>query len=87
MNSTVIEYYTKRFGEDLPTAFIHLIRETGEIALAIEKNNSVHAKLKITEAVALLQYIASQYDLNLDENIQSLYAHKFDKLAEKQRGS
>jgi hypothetical protein len=81
----VIEYYTKRFGEDLPTAFIHLIREIGEIALAMEKSNTAHAKLKITEAAALLQYIATRYDLDLDGNIQSLYAHKLDILNKKER--
>jgi hypothetical protein len=83
MNSIVVDYYTKRFGEDLPAAFIHLIREIGEIALAMEKSNTAHAKLKITEAAALLQYIAARYDLDLDENIQSLYAHKLDKIDKK----
>jgi NTP pyrophosphatase (non-canonical NTP hydrolase) len=80
MSSIVIDYYNKRFGENLSAAFIHLVREIGEIALAIEKNNSNHVKLKITEAVALLQYIASRYNLDINENIQSLYSHKLNKL-------
>jgi NTP pyrophosphatase (non-canonical NTP hydrolase) len=84
MTSIVIEYYTKRFGENLSAAFIHLMREIGEIALAMEKNNTDHAKLKITEAVALLQFIASRYDLDIEENIQSLYTHKLDKVGKTQ---
>jgi NTP pyrophosphatase (non-canonical NTP hydrolase) len=81
MSSIVIDYYNKRFGENLSAAFIHLVREIGEIALAMEKNNSNHIKLKITEAVALLQYIASRYDLDINANIQSLYSHKLNKLS------
>ncbi len=65
MSSIVKNYYNKRFGENLSAVFIHLVREIGEIALAIEKNNSNHIKLKITEAVALLQYISSRYDLDV----------------------
>lgn len=81
MSSIVVDYYNKRFGENLSGAFIHLVREIGEIALAMEKDNSNHAKLKITEASALLQYIASRYDLDLHANIQSLYSHKLNKLS------
>jgi len=80
MDSVTVKYYTERFGEDLSAAFIHLVREIGEIALAMEKNNSTHAKLKITEAAAILQYLASRYDLDLDKNLQTLYSHKLDKL-------
>jgi NTP pyrophosphatase (non-canonical NTP hydrolase) len=80
MSSVAIDYYKKRFGENLSAAFIHLVREVGEIALAMEKNNSNHIKLKITEAIALLEYIASRYDLDVDATMQSLYSHKLSKL-------
>jgi NTP pyrophosphatase (non-canonical NTP hydrolase) len=80
MDSVVLDYYNKRFGENLDAVFIHLIREIGEIALAMEKNNSNHLRLKITEASALLKYLASRYDLDVEANIQSLYSEKLDKL-------
>jgi len=47
MNELIIDYYNKRFGENVNSTFIHLVREIGEIALAIEKTNPEHAKLKI----------------------------------------
>jgi NTP pyrophosphatase (non-canonical NTP hydrolase) len=80
MNKLIIDYYDKRFGDNINSAFIHLVREIGEIALAIEKANAEHAKLKITESTALLQYIASKYDLDLDANMQFIYTKKMDSL-------
>jgi NTP pyrophosphatase (non-canonical NTP hydrolase) len=80
MDSVVLDYYNKRFGENLNAAFIHLIREIGEIALGMEKNNFNHLRLKITEASALLKYLASRYDLDVEANIQSLYSEKLEKL-------
>lgn len=80
MESVVTEYYKKRFGDNSYSAFIHLVREIGEIALAIEKDNSDHAKLKITESIALLQYLAYEYGLDVDKNIQSLYTQKINTL-------
>ena len=68
------DYYNKRFGENINSTYIHVVREIGEIALAIEKENSEHAKLKITEAAALLEYMASKYKFNLDSNMQVLYS-------------
>jgi hypothetical protein len=82
MNSIALEYYDKRFRRNLQLAFIHLVREIGDIALAMEKSNSEHAKLKITEASALLQYIASIYNLDLDNRMQSLYLHKLRTITE-----
>ena len=76
MNRVALDYYDKRFHKNLKSTFIHLVREIGDIALAMEKDNSEHAKLKIAEASALLQYIASIYDLDLDTKIQTLYSHK-----------
>ncbi len=80
MSSIAIEYYNKKFGDDKAAAFIHLVREIGEIAFAMEKNNPEHAKVELTESAALLHYFASKYGLNLDENIKSLYTKKLDML-------
>jgi hypothetical protein len=82
MNSIALEYYDKRFRQNVQSAFIHLVREIGDIALAMEKSNSEHAKLKITEAYAILQYIASIYNLDLDTKIQTLYLHKLRIITE-----
>jgi NTP pyrophosphatase (non-canonical NTP hydrolase) len=80
MSSIAIEYYNSKFGDDKAAAFIHLVREIGEIAFAMEKNNTEHAKLEITESVALLYYLASKYELDLDANIRSLYTKKLEML-------
>ncbi|MDQ4101339.1 MAG: hypothetical protein M3115_04035 [Thermoproteota archaeon] len=80
MSSIAIEYYNRKFGDDKAAAFIHLVREIGEIAFAIERNNSEHAKLELTESAGLLYYLATKYQMNLDENIKSLYTKKLDML-------
>jgi hypothetical protein len=83
MSSLAIEYYNKRFGDNVSIAFIHLIREIGEIAFAIEKNNKGVAQVKITEAVAILHYISSKYGFNIEENIKSLYTKKIESQQKK----
>jgi NTP pyrophosphatase (non-canonical NTP hydrolase) len=80
MNSVAIEYYNKKFGDDKTAAFIHLVREIGEIAFALEKNNMEHAKLELTESTALLYFLASKYELDLDANIELLYTKKLEML-------
>jgi NTP pyrophosphatase (non-canonical NTP hydrolase) len=80
MSSIAIEYYNRKFGDDKAAAFIHLVREIGEIAFAMERSNPEHAKLELTESAALLYYLASKYELDLDENIKSLYTKKLDLL-------
>jgi NTP pyrophosphatase (non-canonical NTP hydrolase) len=80
MSSIAIEYYNRKFGDDKAAAFIHLVREIGEIAFAMERSNPEHAKVELTESAALLYYLASKYELDLDENIKSLYTKKLDLL-------
>lgn len=80
MSSLAIEYYGKKFGDDAPAAFIHLVREIGEIAFAMEKKNAEHAKLEITESVALLHFLASKYDLDLGASMQAVYSKKLEAL-------
>ena len=80
MSSIVVEYYNKKFGDDKSAAFIHLVREIGEIAFAMEKNNVEHAKMEITESAALLYHLASKYNLDLDANMKAVYQKKLDTL-------
>jgi NTP pyrophosphatase (non-canonical NTP hydrolase) len=83
MSSIAVEYYNKKFGDNIQAAFIHLVREVGEIAFAMEKNNAEHAKLEITESVALLNYLASKYNLDVDASMQSVYSKKLETLKAK----
>lgn len=83
MSSIAVEYYNTKFGEDKSAAFIHLVREIGEIAFAMEKNNSEHAKLEMTESVALLYYLATKYGLDLDANMKAVYTKKLEMLKTK----
>lgn len=76
MSATAIEYYNKKFGDNSQAAFIHLVREIGEIAFAMEKQNAEHAKLEITESVALLHFLASKYGLDVSQNMEQVYAKK-----------
>ena len=76
MSNTAVEYYSKKFGDDKTAAFIHLVREIGEIAFAMEKNNTEHAKMEITESAALLYYLASKYGFDLDGSMETLYLKK-----------
>ena len=80
MSNTAVEYYNRKFGDDRSAAFIHLVREIGEIAFAIEKNNLEHAKLEITESAALLHYLASKYGFDLDSNMEVTYLKKLTTL-------
>ena len=83
MSSIAIEYYNRKFGEDKSAAFIHLVREIGEIAFAMEKNNAEHAKMEITESAALLYYLATKYNLDIDSNIETVYSKKLEMLKTK----
>ena len=78
MSSIAVEYYDRKFGDNASAAFIHLVREIGEIAFAMEKNNVEHAKLEITESVALLHFLASKYDLDVGANMQAVYSKKLE---------
>lgn len=83
MSKVAIQYYEKKFGNDVTKAFVHLVREIGEIAFAMERNNTEHAKVEITESVALLYFIAQKYGLDLQSNIESMYAKKLEMLQAK----
>jgi NTP pyrophosphatase (non-canonical NTP hydrolase) len=80
MSSTAIEYYNRKFGDNAQAAFVHLVREIGEIAFAMEKQNAEHAKLEITESVALLHFLASKYGLDVSQSMEALYSKKLASL-------
>ncbi len=80
MSKVAIQYYEKKFGDDKTKAFVHLVREVGEIALALERNNVELAKMEITESVALLYFLAQKYGFDLEQNIESVYAKKLETL-------
>lgn len=75
-----IEYYNKKYENDIQKVFIHLIREIGQIAYAIEKNNKPVAVAKITEASAILRYFATKYEIDLESNIEEMYSKKLSLL-------
>lgn len=83
MSNSAIQYYERKFGNDLTKAFVHLVREIGEIALAIERQNLELAKMEITESAALLQFLAKKYGFDLQSNIDSLYTKKLQTLQSK----
>ena len=77
MSATLpIKYYTQKYGDDTDAAFIHLIREIGQIAFALETKNDPVLKAKLTEAVALLQFIAHSHDVDLESNTEMMYSKK-----------
>lgn len=77
MSATLpINYYTQKYGDDTDAAFIHLIREIGQIAFALETKNDPVLKTKLTEAVALLQFIAHSHDVDLESNTEMMYSKK-----------
>lgn len=78
MNSAAIQYYNQKFGEDKNSAFIHLVREIGEIAFGLEKSNIELVKMEITESIALLQFLASKYNFDVESNIDAVYSKKLE---------
>jgi hypothetical protein len=71
-----IKYYTRKYGDDTSAAFIHLIREIGQIAFAIETKNAPVLKAKLTEAAALLEFIAHSHKIDLESNTEMMYSKK-----------
>ena len=74
--SLPIRYYTRKYGDNTSAAFIHLVREVGQVAFAIETKNDPVLKAKLTEAVALLQFIAHIHKVDLESNTEMMYSKK-----------
>jgi len=66
----------KKYGNDTSAAFIHLVREIGQVAFAIETKNAPVLEAKLTEASALLQFIAHNYKIDLESNKEIMYSKK-----------
>jgi hypothetical protein len=74
--SLPIQYYTRKYGDDTSAAFIHLVREIGQVAFAIETKNGPVLEAKLTEASALLQFIAHSHKIDLELNTEKIYSKK-----------
>ncbi len=80
MIDAAVEYYDRKYGNDLKGAFIHTVRELGELARAVERDQSELAAHEITEIAELMKFLAVRYDFDLEEKMASPYAKKLEKL-------
>lgn len=71
-----VRYYEIKYGNDIDHAFIHLIREIGQIAYALETKNQTVFDAKVTEAIALLKFLAHKHNVNIESNIEMMYTKK-----------
>jgi hypothetical protein len=71
-----VRYYELKYGNDMDHAFIHLIRELGQIAYALETKNEPVFGAKVTEAVGLLRFLAYKHNVNIESNIETMYSKK-----------
>jgi CRISPR/Cas system-associated exonuclease Cas4 (RecB family) len=71
-----IRYYELKFGNHIDQAFIHLIREIGQTAYALETKNEAVFNAKVTEAIALLKFLAHKHNVNIESNIETMYSKK-----------
>ncbi|MBI4399158.1 hypothetical protein HY570_00265 [Candidatus Micrarchaeota archaeon] len=81
--SKPVEYYKQKFGSNIEKAFVHLAKEMGELAGAIEKNNKEVIVYDTTEIAGMLFYFADQFNFNLLENVEAVYTKKLEKLQQK----
>ncbi|MEE9237308.1 MAG: hypothetical protein V3U52_05925 [Thermoplasmata archaeon] len=80
MVDVAVEYYSQKYGNDVKSAFIHAVRELGELARAVERDQRELAAHEITEIAALMKFLAVRYDFDLEEKVASLYTKKLEKL-------
>lgn len=78
MSKLASEYYGRKFGGDVVKTYVHIVREIGELARALETNNQDLAKLEITETAALLYFLAEKFGFDLNQNIENVYKKKLD---------
>jgi len=74
--SLPIKYYSRKYGDNTSAAFIHLVREIGQVAFAIETKNDPVLEAKLTEAIALLQFIAHSHKVDVESNTEMMYSKK-----------
>lgn len=80
---SAIRYYQIKFDDNINQAFVHLVREIGQIAFGIETNNKPVLEAKILEAEALLRFLAYKYGIDIDKNAGAIYAKKLSQLDKK----
>jgi hypothetical protein len=80
-----VKYYELKYGNDIDRAFIHLIREVGQIAYALETKNQPVFGAKVTEAAALLQFLAHKHNVNIESNIETMYSKKLAHINNKNK--
>jgi hypothetical protein len=78
-----IKYYELKYGNDMDHAFIHLIRELGQIAYALETKNEAVFNAKVTEAIALLKFLAHKHNVNIESNMETMYSKKLAHISHK----
>jgi hypothetical protein len=78
-----IRYYEIKYGNDIDHAYIHLIREIGQIAYALETKNEPVFAAKVTEATALLKFLAHKHSVNIESNIETMYSKKLAHISPK----
>ena len=76
---SAIKYYQMKYNDNLNQAFVHLIREIGQIAFGMETNNKSMLEAKIVEAEALLRFLAHKYDIDTDKIGEAIYAKKISQ--------
>ncbi len=80
MSDAAVDYYRRKFGDDLEAAFIHVVREVGELARAVEREQKELAAHEITELAALMRFLASHYGFDLEGSVADLYNKKLQKM-------
>jgi hypothetical protein len=78
-----VRYYELKYGNGIDQAFIHLIREIGQLAYALETKNKPVFDAKVTEAVALLEFFAHKHNVNIQSNIETMYSKKLANIISK----
>ncbi len=73
---SAIKYYQMKYNDNLNDAFVHLVREIGQIAFGIETNNKPVLKAKIIEAEAILRFLAYKHDIDTSKDAEAIYAKK-----------
>jgi hypothetical protein len=73
---SALRYYELKYNDNSKEAFVHLIRELGQIAFGIETNNKPVLKAKIMEASAILKFLAHIYEIDVVRDVESIYAKK-----------
>ena len=65
-----------KYAYDTRQAFIHLIREIGQIAFGLETNNKPVLEAKIIEATSLLSFLAHKNEIDVGSKVEAIYAKK-----------